>query len=66
MRKQREKERKREIEKEIGRWIDRGKKRGRHRDEAEGEQVQTWPVRKSLTARGQKLPEGLVRAWKRH
>jgi len=29
--------------------------------------VQTWPVRKSLTARGQKLPEGLVRGtWKRH
>jgi len=35
-------------------------------DEPKGEQVQTWPVRKSLTARGQKLPEGLVRVWKRH
>lgn len=30
---------------------------------ARGEQVQTWPVRKSLTARGQKLPEGLVHGW---
>lgn len=30
---------------------------------ARGEQVQTWPVRKSLTARGQKLPEGLVHDW---
>lgn len=38
----------------------------RDTDEPKGEQVQTWPVRKSLTARGQKLPEGLVHVWKRH
>lgn len=38
----------------------------RDTDEPKGEQVQTWPVRKSLTARGQKLPEGLVRVWKQH
>lgn len=48
----------------------RGRKRGIERNKrgeiqaaARGEQVQTWPVRKSLTARGQKLPEGLVHGW---
>lgn len=37
--------------------------RGEIQAAARGEQVQTWPVRKSLTARGQKLPEGLVHGW---
>ena len=50
--------------------MDRRREREREReipnDESKGEQVQTGPVRKSLTARGQKLPEGLVRVWKRH
>lgn len=48
-------------------WERRIKRNGRREIQAaaKGEQVQTWPVRKSLTARGQKLPEGLVHAWKR-
>lgn len=47
---------------ESKRWKRAGERArgGRSGGMPEGEQVQTWPVRKSLTARGQKLPEGLV------